>query len=141
MTMDQSGAGQAAPPVSQPPAAPPPPTGWQSTPTPPGAPPPAGGQPGGMPSWTNNITARGTIAGPGGVAVADTPDRVIAAVIDFIILGVIGFIVGAIIHPILGEKFGAGTLFQFTVPSLVSSIAVALIMLAVAGAYFIGMWT
>lgn len=93
-----------------------------------------------MPTWTSNLTAQGTIPGPGGVALADTPNRVIAAVIDFIILGVIGFIVGAIIHPILGERFGAG-IFSFTVPSLLSSIVVAVIMFVVAGAYFVGMWT
>jgi uncharacterized RDD family membrane protein YckC len=99
------------------------------------------GQAGGMPTWTSNLTARGTIAGPGGVALADTPNRVIAAVVDFIILGVIGFVVGLIIHPILGERFGVGTVFSFTVPSLVSSLAVVLIMLAVSAAYFIYTWT
>ena len=50
-------------------------------------PPPSGS---GMPSWTNNITARGTMAGPAGVALADFTDRAIAAFIDFLILGIVG---------------------------------------------------
>src|SRR6187551_3766348 len=100
-TMDQPG-GSNMPPAQQPPppAAPPPPPpqqGWQSTPQQPGPPPMGGGQPSsGMPSWTSNLTAQGTIAGPGGVALADAPQRLIAAVIDFVILGIIGFIVQSI---------------------------------------------
>jgi uncharacterized RDD family membrane protein YckC len=132
-----------APPPPQPPASPPPPPqqGWQSQPQAPGAPPPAGGQPpsSGMPAWTSNITASGTIAGPAGTALADIPNRIIAVVIDFIIIGVVGFIVGAIIHPILGEQFGVPG-FRVTVPSLVSSLVVAAIMAAVSAGYFIYMW-
>jgi len=53
-----------------------------------------GGQPGGgMPAWSSNLTARGTIPGPGGLALADATSRFIAAFIDFLILGVIGYIV------------------------------------------------
>jgi len=96
-----------APGGQQPPAppTPPPPSGqgWQSTPQPPG-PPPMGGQPSGMPSWTNNLTARGTKAGPAGVALADLPDRFIAFIIDAIILGVIGFIVGFATTQLLGDQ-------------------------------------
>jgi uncharacterized RDD family membrane protein YckC len=134
----------AATPPPPPPAAPPPPQqSWQSQPQQPGPPPPSAGQPAasGMPSWTSNITAQGTIAGPGGVALADLPNRIIAAVIDFIILGVVGVIVGAIIHPILGERIGFGGVFVgVVVPSLVSSLVVALVMAALSAAYFIYMW-
>ncbi len=134
--MDQPDSGGQTPPAS-----PPPQQNWQSTPQAPAPPPPAGGQPGsGMPSWTSNLTAQGTIPGPGGVALADTPNRVIAAVIDFIILGIVGFIVTTLTTSMLGESFG-GLFGNFRVPSLVSSIAAAVIMLVVSGAYFIGMWT
>ncbi|HUG47405.1 MAG TPA: RDD family protein [Candidatus Limnocylindria bacterium] len=137
----QSWQSQAQPPA----AAPPPQQSWQSQPQQPGAPPAGGGMPpgGGMPSWTSNITASGTIAGPGGLALADLPNRIIAVVIDFIIIGIVGFIVGAIIHPILGDRitFGGGVFFpDVVVPSLVSSLIVALIMAAVSAGYFIYMW-
>ena len=135
MTMDQPDSGGQTPPQS-----PPPQQSWQSTPQPPASPPPAGGQPGGAPSWTSNLTAQGTIPGPGGVALADTPNRVIAAVIDFIILGIVGFIVTTLTTSMLGDNFG-GFFGNFRVPSLLSSVAAALIMLVVSGAYFIGMWT
>src|SRR3954447_10330388 len=122
---------------------PPPQQGWQSTPQPPGPPPMGGGQPSsGMPQWTNNLTARGTMAGPGGVALADAPSRIIATFIDLIILGIIGFIVNTIMTGILGDNF---VFFGFVgttkVPSLLSSIVTVILMLAVTGAYFIYMWT
>ena len=120
-------------------AAPPPQQDWQSQPQPPSAPPPGGGAPRGS-EWTANITARGTVAGPGGLALADLPSRIIAVVIDFIILGVVGFIVGAIIHPILGDRFGVPGVFVGSVPSLLSSLVVVAIMAAVSAAYFIYMW-
>lgn len=126
MTMDQPGQGGQTPPAGQQP-----PQGWQSTPQPPA--PPAGG---GMPSWTSNLTAQGTIPGPGGVALADTPNRIIAAVIDFIILGVVGFIVSMLTTSILGDNwiFGRSA-------NLVSSLVAVVIMLVVSGAYFIYMWS
>jgi len=133
--------GASTPPAQQPPDQPPQ-QDWQSQPTPPSAPPPGGGQPpsSGMPSWTSNITAQGTISGPGGVALADIPNRIIAIVIDFIVLGVIGFVVGMIIHPILGDRFGVPGFIVGTVPSLVSSLVVVAIMAAVSAGYFIYMW-
>jgi uncharacterized RDD family membrane protein YckC len=95
-----------------------------------------------MPSWTSNITARGTKPGPGGVALADTPDRIIAAVIDFIILGIVGAIVAGIMTGILGTELLGGIFgVSAKVPSLISSLATVVVMLAVSGAYFIGMWT
>lgn len=100
-----------------------------------------GGQPGGAPSWTSNLTAQGTIPGPGGVALADTPNRFIAAFIDFIILGVIGFIVSAVTTSVLGDNILGGIFGNFRVPSVLSSIVAVVIMLAVSGAYFIGTWT
>lgn len=138
MTNEPSGAGAGAPPPPPPP--PPPQQGWQSTPQPPASPPPAGGQPGGTPQWTSNITARGTISGPGGVALADVPERIIAYIIDAIILGIIGFIVGTLTLSIFGENFG-GIFGNFRVHNIVSALATAVIMLAVSAAYFIGMWT
>ena len=138
--------GQPAP--QTPPPPPPPPAGspgWQSTPQPPG-PPPMGGQPGsGMPSWTNNITARGTKTGPAGVALADIPDRIIAFVIDAIIVGIVGFIVGFIMTQILGDNsvtiFGVVVPTASRQPSLISSLATVVLMLAASAAYFIYMWT
>ncbi len=134
-----------APGGQQPPAPPPPPPsgqGWQSTPQPPG-PPPMGGQPSGMPSWTNNLTARGTIAGPGGVALADATSRFVATFIDFLILGVIGFIVNTISTGILGDQLNVFGLLVTTArfPSLISSLVTVVIMLVISGGYFIYQWS
>jgi uncharacterized RDD family membrane protein YckC len=148
--MDQSGQGGPPPSGGQPPQ-----QGWQSTPQQPGPPPPpppaAGGpppmgQPGGMgsgmPSWTNNITARGTISGPAGLALADLPDRIIAWVIDGIILSVAGYIVALITTSVLGDNLlgflGIGT---YKTASVISVIVALVIMLAASGAYFWYMWT
>jgi uncharacterized RDD family membrane protein YckC len=101
-----------------------------------------GGQPGGgMPSWSSNLTARGTMAGPGGLALANVPDRAIAYIIDAIILGIVGFIVSTVTLSVLGDNFGGIFGFAIRVHNLVSSLATALIMLAVSAAYFIGTWT
>lgn len=97
--------------------------------------------PSGMPSWTNNITARGTKPGPAGVALADLTDRIIAFVIDAIILGVIGFIVSSITLSVLGDNFGGVFGINIRVHNIVSSLATAAIMLVVSAAYFIGMWS
>ena len=101
-----------------------------------------GGGQQGMPSWTNNLTARNTIAGPGGVALADATTRFIAAFIDFLILGVIGFIVNTISTSLFGDNF---VLFGFVgatkVPSLLSSLIAVVIMLVVGGAYFVFQWS
>ena len=144
MSMDQPGRPEDTPPQSGNQTPPPPPEqGWQSTPQQPAPPPPASAPPGGgMPSWTSNITAQGTIPGPGGVALADTPNRIIAAVIDFIILGVVGFIVSTLTTSMLGDDFFGGIFVTtFKVPSLISSVVAVALMLVVSGAYFIGMWT
>ncbi len=102
-----------------------------------------GGQPpSGMPSWTNNLTARGTKPGPGGVALADFTDRAIAAFIDFLILGIIGAIVASIMTGILGEELLGGIFgVSVKVPSLMSSLATVVVMLIISAAYFVGMWT
>ena len=103
-----------------------------------------GGQPGsGMPAWSANLTARNTIAGPGGVALADTPSRFIAAFIDFIILGIVGFIVERRSRRrILGDNlFVASLAAAYKVPSLLSSLVTVVIMLVVSGAYFIYQWS
>ena len=132
-------------PGGQPPASPPPPPpspqGWQSSPQPPGQP-PMGGQPSGMPSWTNNLSARGTIPGPGGVALADATSRFIATFIDFLILGVIGFIINSISTSVLGDNF-LGFLGIATVktPSLISSLVTVVIMLIITAGYFIYQWS
>ena len=111
--------GQQPPAPQSPTPPPPPPAGWQSTPQPPGPPPMGGGQPGsGMPSWTSNLTAQGTISGPGGVALADAPQRIIALFIDFIILGIIGYIVNTIMTGILGDNYLG--LFWAFVPNAVA---------------------
>jgi uncharacterized RDD family membrane protein YckC len=163
MPEDESAPGMAPPPPTTPPPSmtppgpppppmtPPPGQSWQSQPPPQqgwqgqpqgwqGQQPPPGGATGGMPSWTSNLTAQGTIQGPAGLALADVPNRVIASVIDFVILGIVGFIVGAIIHPILGDRFTFFGSVIGTVPSLFSSIVVAAIMAAVSAGYFIYTW-
>lgn len=137
VSMDQSGGGS-PPPSGQTP--PPPQQGWQSTPQPPGPPPPTGGQPAGSSQWTQNLTARGTMVGPAGVALADIPERIIAFVIDAIILGIIGFIVGTLTLSVLGDNFG-GIFINIRVHNIVSSLATALIMLVVSAVYFVGMWS
>jgi uncharacterized RDD family membrane protein YckC len=141
VTMDQSG--QGGPPSGQPPAPqpPPPPQGWQSTPQPPGPPPQMGGQPSGLPSWTSNLTAQGTIPGPGGVALADAPNRFIAAFIDFFILGIVGFILNAITTPILGDEYLGFLGLSYKGPSLVSTAVSAILLAIISGGYFIYMWS
>jgi uncharacterized RDD family membrane protein YckC len=135
--------GQQMPPASPPPPPPGPgPAGWQSTPQQPGPPPMGGGQPGGgMPAWGSNLTARNTIAGPGGVALADTPSRFIAAFIDFIILGIIGYIVNTIMTGILGDNYLGVFGLNYRSPSLISSLVTVVIMLAVSAGYFIYQWS
>ncbi len=131
--MDQPGQG------GQPPSGPP--QGWQSSPQP-AAPPPAPPPAGGMPSWTNNLTARGTMAGPAGVALADIPDRAIAYVIDAIIIGIVGYIITIITTSVLGDNLFGGILgLNVRVPSLVSSIVAVVLLLIVSGAYYIYMWS
>ena len=76
-----------------------------------------------MPSWTNNLTDRSTPSGPGGVALADAPNRIIAAVIDFVILGIIGFIVNMLTTAVLGDQFTFLGVASGRYPSLLSSIA------------------
>jgi uncharacterized RDD family membrane protein YckC len=101
-----------------------------------------GGQPSGMPSWTNNLTAKGTVPGPGGVALAAFTDRAIAAFIDFLIIGIIGAIVSSVMTGILGEELLGGIFgVSVKVPSLMSSVATVIVMLIVSAAYFVGMWT
>ena len=90
-----------------------------------------------MPTWTSNLTAHGTIAGPGGVALADAPQRLIAAVIDFVILGIIGYIVQSIMTGILGDNYLGIFGLSYRSPSLISSLVTIIIMLAVTGAYFV----
>jgi uncharacterized RDD family membrane protein YckC len=140
--MDQpGGSAPPPPPAQQPPPPPPPQQGWQSTPTQPGPPPAGGGQPSGMPSWTNNLTDRSTPAGPGGVALADAPNRMIALFIDFIILGVVSYIVSALTTNILGDNYAGIFGIAFRTQSLIGAIVAVAIMLAVTGAYFVLLWT
>lgn len=70
-------------------------------------------------------------AGPAGFVYADVPNRTIAYIIDAIILGVIGFVVFLILAGIGlgGAVFGIG------------SIVVAIVGLAISGAYFLYTWT
>jgi uncharacterized RDD family membrane protein YckC len=95
-----------------------------------------------MPSWTNNLTARGTMAGPAGVALADIPDRAIAYVIDAIIIGIVGYIITIITTSVLGDNLFGGILgLNVRVPSLISSVAAVVLLLIVSGAYYIYMWS
>jgi uncharacterized RDD family membrane protein YckC len=101
-----------------------------------------GGQPGNqMPQWTNNLTSRGTMAGPGGIALADGPSRFIALFIDFIILGIIGWIANTVTTSIFGDNFLGIFGLAYKTQSLIGAIITVVIMLVVTGAYFILMWT
>lgn len=141
----QPGAPPPPPPAAPPPATPPPPPpgppaqGWQSSPQPPGAPPPAGGQPG-MPAWSSNITARNTIAGPGGLALADAPSRIIALFIDFIVLGIVGFIVNMVTTSIFGDNWLGVFGLAYKTQSLLGAIITVAVMLALTGIYFVYTW-
>ncbi len=96
---------------------------------------------GGMPSWTANLMQQGTIPGPGGVALADTPNRFIAALIDFIILGIVGFIINSISTGILGDNYLGLLGLNYRTPSLISSLVTVVVMLAISGGYFVYMWS
>jgi uncharacterized RDD family membrane protein YckC len=143
--MDQPGGGSPPPPPppgQQPPAPPPPPQQqWQSTPQQPAPPPPAGGQPSGMPSWTANLTDQSTIGGPGGVALAPAPPRLIGLFIDFIILGIISYVVSLLTTNIFGDNYAGIFGFAYRQQSLIGAIVAVAIMLAVTGAYFVLLWT
>lgn len=143
---DPNNPGQPTPPAAPPPppAAPPPAQGWQSTPQPPMAPPPAGGQPGGMPPWTGNITAKGTIPGPGGVALANMTDRIVALIIDSIILFAVGFVLALILGSVLVET-RTEVIFGIPVtvrgPSVLAGILTAVILVGLNAAYYIFQWS
>jgi uncharacterized RDD family membrane protein YckC len=94
-----------------------------------------------MPSWTNNVTARGTVPGPAGVALADLPDRIIAYVIDAIILFVVGLVVGTITLSVLGDNYLGVFGLNYRTHNLVSALATAALTAVVSAVYFIGMWT
>jgi uncharacterized RDD family membrane protein YckC len=94
-----------------------------------------------MPSWTNNLTARNTMAGPGGIALADGPSRYIALFIDFIILGIVGWIVNTITTSIFGDNFLGFLGIAYKTQSLLGAIITVVVMLAVTGVYFIYTWT
>lgn len=104
-----------------------------------------GGQPpSGGPSWMNNITARGTKPGPGGVALADLTDRIIAWVIDAIIIGVAGYIISFILGTVLKETRTdsfLGVPILVTGPSLLGQLIAVVLVVALSAGYFIYMWT
>jgi uncharacterized RDD family membrane protein YckC len=97
-----------------------------------------------MPSWTNNITARGTMTGPAGLALADLPERIIAYIIDAIILGLIGVVINLILGSVLTETrtdFIFGVPVVVRGPSFLASVLGVVISLAISAAYFIYQWT
>jgi uncharacterized RDD family membrane protein YckC len=101
-----------------------------------------GSMPSGMPGWTNNLTARGTIAGPAGVPLADATQRFIAIVIDFFILAIVGAILNALTTSIFGDTL-LGGIFGTSIKtqSLLGAIITVVLLLAVSGAYFIYLWS
>jgi uncharacterized RDD family membrane protein YckC len=127
-------------------SSPPPQQDWQSTPQPPAQPPAGGGMPagGGTPSWTSNITAQGTIAGPGGLALADLPNRIIAAIIDFIIVGLVGWLISYVLGTVLTETRTdsfLGVPILVTGPSTLGQLIALVLIVAVSAGYFIYMWS
>jgi uncharacterized RDD family membrane protein YckC len=98
----------------------------------------------GMPSWTNNITARGTMMGPAGLALADIPDRIIALIIDDIILSVIGFVLAAILGGVFTEtrtELVFGIPVPVREPSIIGLLLVFVIILVINAGYFIYQWS
>jgi uncharacterized RDD family membrane protein YckC len=103
-----------------------------------------GGQPGGSPQWTSNLTARGSISGPAGVALADVPERVIAYIIDAIIIGLIGFVIGLVLGSVLQEtrtEIFLGVPITVRGPSFIAQILGVALTLAVSAGYFIYQWS
>jgi len=97
-----------------------------------------------MPSWSSNITARGSIAGPAGVALADLPERVIAYIIDAIIIGVIGFVINLVVGSIFVEtrtELFLGVPIVVRGPSFIGQLLSVLVTLAISAGYFIYMWS
>lgn len=85
------------------------------------------------------------MAGPGGIALADVPDRVIAWIIDFIIINVIGYILAAVLGAVLTEQqqvilFGVPTGVTVTQPSILGQVIAVLLTIGVSAAYFIFLW-
>lgn len=85
------------------------------------------------------------MAGPGGIALADVPDRVIAWIIDFIIINVIGYILSAVLGAVLTEQqqvilFGVPTGVTITQPSLLGQLIAVLLTVGVSAGYFIFLW-
>ena len=143
--MTQSG--QPGGPPPPPPASPPPPSApppdWQSTPQQPSSPPPSGGS--GTPTWTANLTSQAPVAGPAGYYYADVPNRIIAYIIDAIIVGIGLFIVNAILASFLPAptvRIDPNNPFNISVDQpIVTALILAVVNIALAGAYFIYTWT
>jgi uncharacterized RDD family membrane protein YckC len=97
-----------------------------------------------MPSWSSNLTARGTKPGPGGVALADIPERVIAFIIDAIIVGVVGLVLSVILGSVLRETRTdtfLGVPIVVTGPSLIGQLVAVVLVVGFSAGYFIYMWS
>ncbi len=141
---------QSAPQTPTPPAAPPPaaPASWQSAPQQPKAPPaaaswqsaPKAPQPPNVPpppppSWTANLTSTVPTPGPAGFVYADVPNRTIAMIIDVVAMFFVLLVVGVIAVGIFGYTGD----FQQT-PSMLATLASAIIGYGIWFAYFGGLW-
>ncbi|MGH2513836.1 MAG: RDD family protein [Candidatus Limnocylindrales bacterium] len=79
--------------------------------------------------------------GPKGFVYADVPNRAIAYIIDAIIIGIVGLLVTIILAAIgLNATSGSAFLNTFSYNPIVS-IIIAIISLAISGAYFVYTWT
>lgn len=79
--------------------------------------------------------------GPKGFVYADVPNRAIAYIIDVIIIGIVGLLVTIILAAIgLNATTGSTFLNTFSYNPIVS-IIIAIISLAISGAYFVYTWT
>ena len=84
------------------------------------------------------------MAGPGGLALADLPERIIAYAIDAIILGLIGIVINAILGSVLTETrtdFIFGVPVVVRGPSFIASVLGVVISLGISAGYFIYQWT
>jgi len=91
------------------------------------------------------MTARGTTAGPGGIAIADVPDRVIAWIIDGIIFLVIGGVISLLFGALLTEQqqvilFGVPTGVTVNQPSFLGQLIAVLLVVGISAGYFIFLW-
>jgi len=110
------------------------------TPADPGTPPPMmSGAPDPMPAAQPAMAAAPTAGSGTSMVYADVPNRIIAYIIDIVVLVIIQIVVGIILAAIgISALNGSGLTAE---TNWVGSIILAIVGLAISGAYFIYSWT